>query len=72
MAMILNGLYDTFPLLYEPVKIPLWKIKWRLRKDSFKGSFLEEELLYNLTYDRYPERYTAKVKKLLRKYGYGV
>lgn len=49
-------------------QIPLWKIKLIMKRNTFRGSFLEVVLKFNLAHDKYSDRYSKKLRKLMVKY----
>ena len=56
------------PEAYEPVTIPVKDIEKMLKTNTWEGSLEQEEVMYNLEDNLYPEDYTKKVKELLDKY----
>lgn len=50
---------------YEACEVPVRKIKILIKKGIWKGSLVEEEVLYNLEKNLYSERYAKKVRKIL-------
>ena len=53
---------------YKPVKVPLWKVRIMMKRDTFRDSLLVEELRFNLAHHKYPDRYSKRLRKLLAKY----
>ena len=56
------------PEAYEPVTVPVKDIEKMLKTNTWEGSLEQEEVMYNLEDNLYPEDYTKKVRELLDKY----
>ena len=56
------------PEVYEPAIIPVKDIKRMIKTNTWEDSLKQEEVMYNLENNLYPEDYTKKVKELLDKY----
>lgn len=56
------------PEAYEPVTVPVKDIEKMLKTNTWEDSLEQEEVMYNLENNLYPEAYTKKVKELLNKY----
>ena len=56
------------PDTYEPVTVPVKDIKKMIKANTWEDSLEQEEVMYNLENNLYPEDYTKKVKELLDKY----
>ena len=56
------------PEVYEPAIIPVKDIKRMIKTKTWEDSLEQEEVMYNLENNLYPENYTKKVKELLDKY----
>lgn len=56
------------PEAYEPVTVPVKDIEKMLKTNTWEDSLEQEEVMYNLENNLYPEDYTKKVKELLNKY----
>ena len=56
------------PEAYKPVTVPVKDIKKMIKANTWEGSLEQEEVMYNLENNLYPEDYTKKVKELLDKY----
>lgn len=56
------------PEAYEPVTVPIKDIEKMLKTNTWEDSLEQEEVMYNLENNLYPEDYTKKVKELLNKY----
>lgn len=53
---------------YDPVEIPVKDIEKMIKADTWKNSFEQEEVMYNLESNLYSKEYADKVRKLLSKY----
>ena len=53
---------------YEPVTVPVKDIKKMIKANIWEGSLEQEEVMYNLENNLYPEDYTKQVNELLDKY----
>lgn len=53
---------------YEPVTVPVKDIEKMIKTNTWEDSLEQEEVMYNLENNLYPEDYTKKVKELLNKY----
>lgn len=56
------------PEAYEPVTVPVKVIKKMIKTNTWEDSIEQEEVMYNLENNLYPEDYTKKVKELLDEY----
>lgn len=56
------------PEAYEPVTVPVKDIKKMIKANIWEGSLEQEEVMYNLENNLYPEDYTKQVNELLDKY----
>ena len=56
------------PDAYEPVTVPVKDIKKMIKANTWEDPLEQEEVMYNLENNLYPEDYTKKVKELLDKY----
>ena len=56
------------PDAYEPVMVPVKNIEKMIKANTWEDSLEQEEVMYNLENNLYPEDYTKKVKELLDKY----
>lgn len=56
------------PEAYEPVTVPVKDIEKMIKANAWEGSLEQEEVMYNLENNLYPEDYTKQVKELLNKY----
>lgn len=56
------------PEAYEPVTVPVKNIEKMIKANTWEDSLEQEEVMYNLENNLYPEDYTKKVKELLNKY----
>lgn len=56
------------PDAYEPVTVPVKDIEKMIKTNTWEDSLEQEEVLYNLENNLYPEDYTKQVKELLNKY----
>lgn len=56
------------PEAYEPVIVPVKDIEKMIKANTWKDSLEQEEVMYNLENNLYPEDYTKQVKELLDKY----
>lgn len=56
------------PEAYEPVTVPVKDIEKMIKTNTWEDSLEQEEIMYNLENNLYPEDYTKKVKELLDKY----
>ncbi len=56
------------PDAYEPVTISVKDIEKMIKTNTWEDSIEQEEVMYNLENNLYPEDYTKKVKELLDKY----
>lgn len=56
------------PEAYEPVTVPVKDIEKMIKANTWEDSLEQEEVMYNLENNLYPEDYTKKVKELLNKY----
>ena len=63
-----NCIYKEGTLPSIPLKIPLWKVRLLMKRDTFRDSLLLEELRFNLAHHKYPDRYSKRLRKLLVKY----
>lgn len=59
---------DIKPEAYEPEEISLKDIEKMMKNGTWKGSLEEEEVKYNIARYYYPEKYSKKLKKLIRYY----
>lgn len=51
---------------YKACEVPIRIIKRMIKEGTWKGSLLEEEVLYDLEKKLYSERYTRKVRKIIK------
>ncbi len=56
------------PDAYEPVTVPVKDIEKMIKANTWEDSLEQEEIMYNLENNLYPENYAKKVKELLDKY----
>ena len=56
------------PEAYEPVTISVKDIERMIKTNTWEDSLEQEEVLYNLENNLYPEDYTKQVKELLDRY----
>ena len=56
------------PEAYEPVTVPVKDIEKMIKANTQEDSLEQEEVMYNLENNLYPEDYTKQVKELLNKY----
>ena len=56
------------PDAYEPVTVPVKDIEKMIKTNTWEDSLEQEEVMYNLENNLYPEDYAKKVKELLDKY----
>lgn len=56
------------PEAYEPVTVPVKDIEKMIKANTWEDSLEQEEVMYNLENNLYPEDYTEQVKELLNKY----
>lgn len=56
------------PEAYEPVTISVRDIEKMIKANIWEGSLEQEEVMYNLENNLYPEDYTKQVNELLDKY----
>lgn len=56
------------PEAYEPVTVPVKDIEKMIKANTWEDSLEQEEVMYNLENNLYPEDYTKQVKELLNKY----
>ena len=56
------------PDAYEPVTVPVKDIEKMIKTNTWEDSLEQEEVLYNLENNLYPEDYTKQVKELLDRY----
>lgn len=56
------------PEAYEPVTVPVKDIEKMIKANAWEDSLEQEEVMYNLENNLYPENYTKQVKELLNKY----
>lgn len=56
------------PETYEPVTVPVKDIEKMIKANTWEDSLEQEEVMYNLENNLYPEDYTKQVKELLNKY----
>lgn len=56
------------PDAYEPVTVPVKDIEKMIKTNTWEDSLEQEEVMYNLENNLYPEDYTKQVKELLNKY----
>lgn len=56
------------PEAYEPVIVPVKDIEKMIKANTWEDSLEQEEVMYNLENNLYPEDYTKQVKELLDKY----
>ena len=59
---------SSMPCKYKPIEIPLWKVKLLMKRDTFRDSLLVEELRFNLAHNKYSDKYSKKLRKLMVKY----
>ena len=56
------------PEAYEPVMVSVKDIEKMIKTNTWEDSLEQEEVMYNLENNLYPEDYTKQVKELLNKY----
>lgn len=56
------------PEEYEPVTVPVKDIEKMIKTNTWEDSLEQEEVMYNLENNLYPEDYTKQVKELLNEY----
>lgn len=61
---------DIKPEAYEPEEVPIKDIEKMMKNGTWKGSLEEEEVKYNIENNYYPEKYSKKLKKLIKYYEY--
>lgn len=60
---------DIKPEAYEPEEVPLKDIEKMMKNGTWEGSLEEEEeVKYNIARYYYPEKYSKKLKKLIKYY----
>ena len=59
---------DIKPEAYEPEEISLKDIEKMMKNGTWEGSLEEEEVKYNIARYYYPEKYSKKLKKLIKYY----
>ena len=56
------------PDAYEPVTVPVKDIEKMIKTNTWEDSLEQDEVMYNLENNLYPEDYTKQVKELLDRY----
>lgn len=56
------------PDAYEPEEIPIKDIEKMMKNGTWEDSLEEEEVMYNLENNYYPEKYSKKLKSLINYY----